>query len=57
MGQLITTIAGGALGFLIGGKVFVSSALCGNLLLLLATALTVITGWQYFKAALPHLKE
>lgn len=52
-----TTVQMIALGFLIGGKVFVSSALCGNLLLLLATALTVITGWQYFKAALPHLKE
>lgn len=52
-----TTVQMIALGFLIGGKIFVSAALCGNLLLLLATALTVITGWQYFKAALPHLKE
>lgn len=52
-----TTVQMIALGFLIGGKVFVSAALCGNLLLLLATALTVMTGWQYFKAALPHLKE
>jgi CDP-diacylglycerol--glycerol-3-phosphate 3-phosphatidyltransferase len=52
-----TTVQMIALGFLIGGKVYVSAALCGNLLLLLATALTIITGWQYFKTALPYLKE
>lgn len=52
-----TTVQMIALGFLIGGKVYIDSAICGNLLLLLATVLTVITGWQYFKTALPYLKE
>ncbi len=57
MAKWKTTVQMIALGFLIGGKVYDWSAVCGNLLLLLATVLTVITGWQYFKAALPHLKE
>ena len=51
-----TTVQMIALGFLIPATVYIDADICGSLLLLLATALTVITGWQYFKAALPHLK-
>lgn len=51
-----TTVQMVALGFLIPAKLYIGAGICGNLLLLLATVLTVITGWQYFKAALPHLK-
>ena len=51
-----TTIQMIALGFLIPAKLYIDAAICGNLLLLLATVLTVITGWQYIRAAMPHLK-
>ena len=51
-----TTVQMLALGFLIPGEVYYDAAICGNLLMLLATVLTVITGWQYFKAGWPHLK-
>ena len=52
-----TTVQMIALGMLIPAKLYIDAAICGNLLLLLATALTVITGWQYFKAAWPHMKD
>ncbi|HEY0900645.1 MAG TPA: CDP-diacylglycerol--glycerol-3-phosphate 3-phosphatidyltransferase [Micavibrio sp.] len=52
-----TTVQMIAIGFLIGGKVYISAELCGHLLLLLATGLTITTGWQYFKVALPHFKD
>jgi|JI10StandDraft_1071094.scaffolds.fasta_scaffold04395_10 cardiolipin synthase len=51
-----TTVQMIALGFLIPAKLYIDAAICGNLLLLLATVLTVITGWQYIRAAMPHLK-
>ena len=51
-----TTVQMIALGFLVPAKLYIDAGICGNLLLLLATVLTIITGWQYFKAALPHLK-
>lgn len=40
-----------ALGFLIPAQTYINAGICGLLLLLLATALTVITGWGYMKAA------
>ena len=40
----------------VSGWVAADILICGNLLLLLATVLTVITGWQYIRAAMPHLK-
>ena len=51
-----TTMQMVALGFLIPANLYIDADICGSLLLLVATVLTVITGWQYFKAALPHLK-
>lgn len=51
-----TTVQMLALGFLIPGKLYFEPLFCGNLLMLLATVLTVMTGWHYFKAAWPHLK-
>lgn len=52
-----TTVQMIALGFLIPAEWISEAAVCGHLLLLLATVLTVMTGWQYFKVALPYLKE
>lgn len=51
-----TTVQMIALGFLIPAEMYIDAGICGLLLLLLATILTVITGWQYFKVALPYLK-
>ncbi len=43
-----------ALGFLIPAQLYSNAATAGNLLLLLATILTVVTGWGYMKAARGH---
>lgn len=51
-----TTVQMLALGCLIPAKLYIDAAIGGNLLLLAATVLTLVTGWQYLKAALPHLK-
>lgn len=45
-----------ALGFLIPAQLYINAGICGNLLLLLAAALTVITGWDYMKAARGHFR-
>jgi len=45
-----------SLGFLIMAGHFAGAATAGNLLLLLATVLTIITGLDYFKAAKGHFK-
>lgn len=44
-----------ALGFLIIGPFAAAAMMAGNLLLLLAAVLTAVTGWNYLKAALPHI--
>lgn len=41
-----------ALGFLIMAPHYIDAAICGLLLLLLATALTVKTGWDYLRGAM-----
>lgn len=46
-----------ALGVLIVAPYITLGILAGNLLLLGATALTVITGWAYLKTGLDHLKK
>lgn len=45
-----------ALGFLIVGPYSDGADMAGTLLLLLATALTLITGWAYVKIGLDHIK-
>jgi CDP-diacylglycerol--glycerol-3-phosphate 3-phosphatidyltransferase len=51
-----TTVQMIALGFLIMAGHFTGVATAGLLLLLLATVLTVVTGWDYFRAAWGHFK-
>ncbi|MGZ9109374.1 MAG: CDP-diacylglycerol--glycerol-3-phosphate 3-phosphatidyltransferase [Micavibrio sp.] len=43
-----------ALGFLIMAPVYINAAIAGLLLLLLATVLTVVTGWDYLRSAKGH---
>ena len=45
-----------ALGFLIIAPYSLESLMAGNLLLILATALTLVTGWAYVKTGLDHVK-
>lgn len=45
-----------ALGFLIPAEVYSNAALCGNLMLLLATFLTVVTGFDYMRSAREHFR-
>lgn len=46
-----------ALGFLVTGPALSFGVMAGNILLSLAALLTVITGWDYIKASIPHFKE
>ncbi len=44
-----------AIGFLIIGPHLAYATLAGKLLLLIATVLTIVTGWQYLKAGKDHI--
>lgn len=46
-----------ALGFLVMAPGYIDAGIAGLLLLLLATVLTVVTGWDYMKGAMPHFKQ
>lgn len=46
-----------ALGFLIAGPLLPPLLLSGQLLLSLAAVLTIITGWQYLKVGLDHIRK
>ena len=52
-----TTVQLVALGVVIAERIVPGLGLVSDLLLWLAGALTVWTGWQYFAGALPHLTE
>jgi cardiolipin synthase (CMP-forming) len=51
-----TTVQMVALGILIPAQAYITVGILGLLLLLAATVLTVMTGWDYFKAAKGHFK-
>ena len=46
-----------SLGFLILAPLSPESLMAGNLLLILACALTLITGWGYLKTGLDHVRK
>lgn len=46
-----------ALGFLVMAPAYAQAETAGLLLLSLATVLTVVTGWDYMKGAMPHFKQ